>query len=314
MKQKVLSLVDKYFLLWRDFGFLLFFCEVGITIVGKIDKSSALYMKLQTKKHKLVLQYLYKNYQQEIDFMRQAKEAAHHKIAPDAKIWVYWAQGFESAPPIIQACLKQLKAMAGTREVIELTNQNYTEYVTIPKYIIKKVESGAISLTHFSDILRLTLLAEHGGIWVDSTIWVSQKDAFKDFENYSFYTIKSGDVDTPCISKGRWSAFCLASGKNNVGLSLMQRFLHSYWKKEESLIAYLLIDYLIAMIYEECVDFRKMVDAVPVNNQQRFVLMRSLAKEYDANKVADIQKQCALHKLTYKVRNDAFLKQFLADN
>ena len=56
-----------------------------------------------------------------------------------------------------------------------ITEKNYKDYVNMPDYIIRKQQSGEIDLTHFSDILRMMLLARHGGIWMDSTLLIPSK-------------------------------------------------------------------------------------------------------------------------------------------
>ena len=98
------------------------------------------------------------------------------EIAEKSKtnIWVFWWQGYENAPALVKKCIDSVRKNAGTHPIILLTKDNWQSYADIPDYIIKKVSAGNISLTHFSDILRMVLLAEHGGLWLDATIFVSQ--------------------------------------------------------------------------------------------------------------------------------------------
>ena len=64
-------------------------------------------------------------------------------------------------PVLIKACYKQLTSL--NDNVILVTKQNLHEYVDIPREIYYKVESGKLTWAHFSDIIRTTLLAQHGG-------------------------------------------------------------------------------------------------------------------------------------------------------
>lgn len=50
-----------------------------------------------------------------------------------------------------------------------VTLDNYKDFIDLPSYIEEKFKKGIISYTQLSDILRFTLLATHGGIWIDST-------------------------------------------------------------------------------------------------------------------------------------------------
>ena len=67
-------------------------------------------------------------------------------------------------PDIVKVCYASAKHHAGQHPVILITEQNYQEYATMPDYILQKVKNHEISLTHFSDMLRINLLKEHGGI------------------------------------------------------------------------------------------------------------------------------------------------------
>lgn len=40
----------------------------------------------------------------------------------------------------------------------------------LPNFILKKFENGYISITHLSDIIRVLLLYNYGGLWIDSTV------------------------------------------------------------------------------------------------------------------------------------------------
>ena len=89
------------------------------------------------------------------------------------KIWICWFQGIDNAPDLVKSCLKSVKRYFPDKEIILIDETNFLEYVNIPDYIIKKWKKGLISYAHFSDILRLEVLIAHGGLWLDSTVYVS---------------------------------------------------------------------------------------------------------------------------------------------
>ena len=72
---------------------------------------------------------------------------------------------------IVKICVESIKKNAGDHRVIILTDDNYKQYVDIPEWVEEKKKKGVISRTHYSDILRLSLLARHGGMWIDSTFY-----------------------------------------------------------------------------------------------------------------------------------------------
>ena len=90
--------------------------------------------------------------------------------ATERPIWFCWLQGFEQAPPIVNACYSSLKRNIPDREIKVIDGQNWREYVEMPEYIVKKWEKGRIPAALFSDLLRLELLVKYGGTWIDSTV------------------------------------------------------------------------------------------------------------------------------------------------
>jgi hypothetical protein len=111
-------------------------------------------------------------------------------------------------PPIIRACYDSVQKYRGQHPVHLITKSNCADFVSIPYHIMKKLNSGLITVTHFSDILRTVLLYEYGGIWMDATILVTEAI---DFNNLKFYTMKE-TLKTDNISKARWAGFFLAIG------------------------------------------------------------------------------------------------------
>lgn len=67
--------------------------------------------------------------------------------------------------------------------------QKRVEYVEFPQWLIDKVEDGRVTLTTFSDVIRAALLYKYGGIWLDSTILLTEAlpTAFWD---YDIFTIR----------------------------------------------------------------------------------------------------------------------------
>ena len=85
-------------------------------------------------------------------------------------IWVCWFQGLKQAPEIVQRCVASIKLHMPEYEICILTAENIFDFVTLPEPIIRKYQSGTITHTHFSYILRTALLVQPGGIWLDATV------------------------------------------------------------------------------------------------------------------------------------------------
>src|ERR1700731_1941133 len=101
-------------------------------------------------------------------FLPNARNMMHYKM-PDRQrlgpIWQYWNSGASRCPPIIQECMASVQRHATGREIIVLSDDTLHDFITLPAHISAKREQ--MGATHFSDVLRVCLLAQHGGTWID---------------------------------------------------------------------------------------------------------------------------------------------------
>ena len=125
-------------------------------------------------KHKSITNYLRRNYSGIIN--QYAKKPADELTAiyNQSPIWVCWWDGKENMPEIVKVCFQSVCNHSAGHPVRLVTKHNYQEYVIIPVYIVEKFNRGMITITHFSDILRMSLLCQHGGFWVDATILMTK--------------------------------------------------------------------------------------------------------------------------------------------
>ena len=223
-----------------------------------------------------------------------------------------WWQGIESAPDIVKYCINSIKNTAKNMDVIVLNQENYNEYIDVPKKIIKKVEKGEITKTFFSDYIRMKLLSEYGGYWMDSTIFMT-KNIFENIKNKDFYTLKLDSSDfnnKKMISKGKWCGFFIGGSKNNKLFLFASEFLTRYIIKEDFLIDYFLIDYVINLAYKNIDEVRNMINSIPHNNEKIFELSKIMNVGYDEKIFDNIKQVNDIHKLSYKEENYCYDKNW----
>lgn len=183
---------------------------------------------------------------------------------PNAPIWVCWLQGMDNAPQIVKQCVKSIKKST-KHPVIILDKDNIANYCKFPEYIYEKHESKHIENAQFSDILRMTLLAQYGGFWIDATVFIPNcfpEELFK----YEFYTCKRKNQNSSFVSGYRWTSFFNGCQKGSIVQTAMMELFFAYWKKENYLIDYLLLDYFMLILYNNCQNIKKLIDDVPYNN------------------------------------------------
>lgn len=223
--------------------------------------------------------YIEGKYGDIIDAYTSVRAESHE--AGEWRIWVFWGQGEESMPALIKACYKQLVALNGDAVTL-VTNQNVHEFLDIPAVIYEKVERGAISWAHFSDIIRTSLLARYGGLWLDATVWTTRQFPFEEFGEMPFYSangkvaVSSRAVRFWTSFQWNWSGWCLyASNKNEVLFSFVSEMLINLAQREKYLLDYVLVDYCI---YYACRKLPGVGDAMSECNKTEFRQRNRLAE------------------------------------
>ncbi len=92
---------------------------------------------------------------------------AHARPEIPKIIWILWLQGIENAPPLVQKCAASWQKYNPDWKIVVLNEQNMLDHVEIPKAIMENC--AKVSRQAVSEVLRINLLARHGGVWADAT-------------------------------------------------------------------------------------------------------------------------------------------------
>ncbi|MDN2452991.1 capsular polysaccharide synthesis protein [Lactobacillus sp. UCMA15818] len=213
------------------------------------------------------------------------------------KIWFFWAQGIENAPVIVKKCYESLCENLKNRNIVVLDEYNYKKYISFPNYIQRKIDTGIITKTHISDLLRVALLSEYGGTWIDATVYCSGDN----YENYMFdsdlfvfSSLKPG-LDGKSTQISSW--FITSSPKNPIIL-LTKKLLYRYWLSNNKMIDYFLLHDMFQLAIETY--HEEWGKIVPFDNSTPHILLLRLFDKYDEKTWAAIKKRTSFHKLSYK--------------
>lgn len=216
----------------------------------------------------------------------------------EKNIWVFWWQGEENAPQLVQQCIKSMKQHANGHKVIVLTQDNWQQYARLPEHITAKVKDKTMSLTQFSDLLRMDLLTRHGGLWLDSTVFVA-KDIENEWFTAPFRTIHYS-TSTSTISKGRWTGYAMSSYGANPLLQFCKILLEEYHRRFSALADYFLIDYTIATACRNFTEIQALVDSVPLNSEGVKTLDALFSKPYNPQEISHVLETSTFFKLNWK--------------
>jgi hypothetical protein len=84
-------------------------------------------------------------------------------------IWTCWLQGRESAPPLVQICLSSWERNNPGWTVRCLDATSIERYVPLHEHI--DLNRQSLTAASLSDVIRIQLLHEFGGVWVDATLF-----------------------------------------------------------------------------------------------------------------------------------------------
>lgn len=213
-------------------------------------------------------------------------------------MWVCWFQGMDSAPELVQKCYTSLQNNLSDREIVLLTEENFRDYTDLPKHILEKYEAGKITLTHFSDILRMDLLSRLGGTWIDATVLCTSSDIpsyMLDSDLFFFQTLQPGSDG----SRVNFSSWFITSTTNNPLILLTRDLLYEYWRTHDSLIEYFLVHFFMQIAIETFPDEYKKV--FPFSNEHPHIILLNLFEQYNGEWYENVLKIVPFHKLSYKV-------------
>ena len=150
------------------------------------------------------------------------------------RIFSIWLQGEQSAPDIVKAYWRSIRANS-SRELVVLDSGSFGDWIDLPPHVTGKWKRGLIKPAHFTDICRVALLYRYGGYWMDATDflpaelpeWIDDRD---------FFVYMSGER-----LRG-WYAYIqncfIRARRGNYLLALWLNAMLVYWSHEDSAIDY----------------------------------------------------------------------------
>lgn len=231
----------------------------------------------------------------------------------DRIIWQYWAQGYDDVPEIVHKCFASVDEYAGNYQVIRLNDDNISEYLELPEFVICKRER--YSVAHFSDLLRMLLLSTYGGVWLDATVMLS--GPMPDYLKTTDYFMFQRDNDEP--DKNYWEdTYAYYFGwdkrfrvkvlnsivfvkKDSVVINALAGLMMKWWKENDSVPDY----FFFQILYDVLINGRLKEYKCPIVSDCPPHYMQQAMNDDNFNLIPknEIQTYIPIHKLTYKESN-----------
>lgn len=229
------------------------------------------------------------------------EQSDEKEIGGKVPVWICWFQGEAAMPELVKVCYESVKRnLPDNAEIKLVTLENISKYVEIPEVIFWKFQQGIISYALFSDVLRYHLLKEHGGMWIDATIYVSSPIPSQ-WLTWPYYTMRMQRENCPkepC--EGNWTNFCFSGKKNNLIFCFVCDGLDNYLTNKNRIPDYIILDYILMVGYRNIPAMKRMIDHVPYNNEKIWNMKNALEKPFDEEQYRTITKDNVFHKLSHQ--------------
>lgn len=225
---------------------------------------------------------------------------------PQYTIWFCWLQGEDKMPEIPKLCLNSLKKYAHKYQIIVLTLDNYKKHVSLPDNIVNLFIKKKMCAAHFSDCMRVNLLYQKGGCWIDATMLLTAPIEDRIFTS-NFFTIKNSPSDK-YLSKCKWAGFFMASKKNNILMGCLSKMYELYWSQYDCIIDYLLMDYMIEWLYNNNSKIKEIIDKVPFTNPSIHQLSKKINSKFSDREWRLLSSETTMFKLNWRLYTSEQLK------
>lgn len=185
---------------------------------------------------------------------RASAPAADGKL--NRTIWLLWLQGWDTAPWLVRQVARSWEINNPDWTIRYLSWSNLEAYVEDVDYIFDAGKT--ISPQALSDIVRLSLLARHGGVWADATLlcmqpltpWIA--DAVRPAGLWMYHG-HGGGMDGrfgPC-------SWFIASEPGALVIRRWKRACDEYWRARRETSDYFWLDGLFRELFRTDAEFRE---------------------------------------------------------
>lgn len=236
-------------------------------------------------------------------YLPAVSRVAQRQVTADTPetIWQFWDNpAGRTTPDIVKASLESALRYKGDFKHRVLDRTTMADYSDLPGYVLDKFNKGQIDHTHFSDLLRLNLLKNHGGIWLDATAYMT--DVVPPYIlDEDFFVFLTGELTHYPYS---FIQSCFIRSKKGAFLcDAWYAMCVDYWKKETKKMEYFQIHLMFKALVGQDPTAEKLFAAMPriTEDGSQQLVGDKLLGQFDADEWERIKKASFFQKTTYKV-------------
>ncbi|MEL6635582.1 MAG: capsular polysaccharide synthesis protein [Bacteroidota bacterium] len=146
------------------------------------------------------------------------------------KIWFLWLQGYDDMPEVVRKSYDSWRKYNGSWEIIFLDTHNFDRFVDLGKVLENR--GSEIPRVTMSELIRINLMAQHGGVWVDATCFCCKPldDWLLDHLQTGFFAFDRPGTDRML------SSWFLASEPGSYIAQTYARAATAFWETHKDLV------------------------------------------------------------------------------
>ena len=164
-------------------------------------------------------------------------------------IWILWLQGWDKAPWLQRQVLESWRVQNPGWNIHQVTYTNLPQYLDDVDYIYDK--NKTISPQAMSDIIRISLLNKHGGVWADATMLCLQP-----LDNWVHEAVSHSGFWMYCNNTGGPASWFIVSEAHSYIIGEWKKACDVYWTEHNSTNNYYWMDALFNGLHERNNEFR----------------------------------------------------------
>lgn len=211
-------------------------------------------------------------------------------------IWTLWLQGRDAAPELVRRCLDSWERKNAGWELRCLDQHTVGTYIPLLSYV--DLERQSITAASLSDIIRILLLHEYGGVWVDATTFCNRAldDWLPAKLEWGFFAFAAPGPDRPL------SSWFLAARSNDPIIAAWLTRTVTYWKERSHADEYFWFHYLFRDLIETEAEFAANWALIPKISADGPHQIQHIGLSQPADRVLDqIDWSIPVFKLTYRL-------------
>ena len=234
-------------------------------------------------------------------------------------IWQFWDKGVDKAPEVVRACWRTVEKHKENKKQIILDMQTLPNYTDLPGIIYDRLRKNEMSMQSFSDVIRINLLKNQGGYWMDSTDYMTAPIP-KFIEMQPFFIFHDRIITPKTFIQ---SCFIRSEKKHFLAVAHNDLMI-KYWTIEDTQIDYFTFHLMFRALIKYNKYAHKLYLKMPYIDQESIhrvsggshKVSKKLITKFDADKYANLIKDNFFQKLTFKgipedLPSDSFLAQMI---